>query len=238
MIYVFNGVEIHYKLVGKKKGQTNVFLHGWGRNLKDFEKISSEFPNHNNVLIDLPPFGSSGKISGWSFFTYSNMLKCLLRHLKVEKCNLIGHSFGGRVAVFFASFEREMVDKLVLVSSAGIKPKRSLKFRFKLVKIKILKLLKKDVSRFSSKDYFNLDDDMKKTFISIVTTHLEDYAKFIEAETLIIYGENDAETPIYMANRFHKLIKNSRLVIMKDAGHFPFIERKLTFAERLIKFLN
>ena len=70
---------------------------------------------------------------------------------------------------------------------------------------------------------------MKETFKNIVNTHLEAYAKKIKAKTLIVWGLQDNETPIYMARRLNKLIAGSELKILNDGGHFSFLDCKLEF---------
>ena len=79
---------------------------------------------------------------------------------------------------------------------------------------------------------------MKKVFSSIVNTHLEESARLIDCKTLIIFGEKDKETPIYMAKKLNKLIKNSSLVILKNCAHFCFLERKILFEEILNNFIK
>jgi len=101
MIYTFNGVKIHYKYLKIDDSPVNVFLHGWDRNLKDFEQIASCLDNKNYLLIDFPPFGLSGDIKDWTIYTYVNMVICLIHHLKIKKCNLIGHSFGGKISLAY-----------------------------------------------------------------------------------------------------------------------------------------
>ena len=237
MIYCFNGVNIHFKRSKTGAGVVNVFLHGWGRSEKDFEKIAKQ-TGKNYLLVDLPPFGLSDKIKDWTIYTYSNMILCLLRHLKIEKCNLIGHSFGGRIAIIIAGMEKGLVEKLVLVSSAGMKPKRKLIYYIKILKYKSRKRLGLSTKTCGSQDYQNLDDDMKKVFNNVVNSFLEENAKLIEAKTLVIFGKNDTETPIYMAKRLNKLITNSKLVLMENCGHFCFLERPILFCKHLNEFLK
>ena len=78
---------------------------------------------------------------------------------------------------------------------------------------------------------------MKKTFVSIVNTPLEEYCPQIVARTLIVFGERDSETPVYMAKRLNRLIKNSELVILEGAGHFVFVDREMAFVMVTKNFL-
>ena len=95
-----------------------------------------------------------------------------------------------------------------------------------------------NVEKFGSSDYILLSPNMKRTFINIVKTHLDDYLEGVEARTLIIFGEDDKETPVYMAKRFKKKIKNSELFIMENSGHFCFLDNKYIFIKTLKNFLE
>ena len=141
------------------------------------------------------------------------------------------------MAILVSSMRKDLVDKLVLVSSAGMKPKRKISYYFKVFSYKMAKLFKISIKNRGSSDYQALDENMKKTFVNVVNTHLESYCPLIEAKTIIIFGENDAETPLYMAKRLNKLIKNSQLCVIQHAGHFCFLERGLEFNRILKNFL-
>ena len=236
VIYNYNGVDIHYQFF--KQGEcVNIFLHGWDRDLSDFQKLASK-TNESYLLIDMPPFGKSGQIKDWTVFTYANMVMCLCRHLKIKKCNLIGHSFGGRISIIISAMEKDFVHKLVLIDSAGMKPRRSIRYKFKVLGYKIRKKLNLNVDNCGSQDYKKLNSEMKSVFNNIVNTHLEESAKLIDAKTLIVFGQNDQETPLYMAKRLETLIKGSRLVVMKNCSHFCFLERPTFFFEIFERFLR
>ena len=79
---------------------------------------------------------------------------------------------------------------------------------------------------------------MKQTFVKIVNCHQDNLAKKISIPTLLIFGENDKETPVYMAKRFNRLIKNSKLHILKNTGHFCFLNQPEVFYDLVIHFLK
>ena len=236
MFFKYCGVSISYSLTGK--GKVNVFLHGWGQNGEAFNKIANQMPKFKWLKIDFPPFGESGYVEDWSVFTYANMVISLCEHLKIKKCNLICHSFGGRVGILISSLRPELVHKLVLISSAGMKPKRGIKYYASVYKFKLLKFLGFMPQNVGSKDYQALPDQMKKMFVGIINTFLEDYCSLIQAKTLIIFGKNDDITPVYMAKRLKKLIAGSQLEIIDHAGHFCYEERPLKIIEMISRFLR
>jgi pimeloyl-ACP methyl ester carboxylesterase len=239
MIYNFRETQIFYKFVNKKSDTTNVYLHGWGCDHKSLLFCQEYLQEQNSLYVDFPPFGASEKdIKDWTIFTYANMVISLCNHLKLQKLNLIGHSFGGRVAIIVAVLCKEKINKVVLVDSAGLKPKRSLTYYFKVAKYKVRKKFGMDVSNFGSCDYLALGRNMRKIFSSVVCTHLDDFLPFIRAKTLIIYGKNDKITPLYMAKKLHRKIKKSKLEILEDAGHFSFVDRRVEFLALVTEFLK
>ena len=78
---------------------------------------------------------------------------------------------------------------------------------------------------------------MQKSFIKIVNEHLDYTLPKIKNQTLIVFGSEDKETPLYMAKKLHKNIKNSKLVIIKGAGHFCFIDNPNKFNLEVREFL-
>ena len=127
--------------------------------------------------------------------------------------------------------------KIALISSAGIKPKKTL---FQKIKQKAYKILKKIgtilpykkrkkykdflLKHFASNDFLALPQTLHKTFINIVNEDLTKYLINIKTETLIIWGENDESTPIKDAYKMNKLIRSSGLVVIKGASHFCYLE--------------
>lgn len=215
----------------------NVFLHGWGQSGECFNSIIKKVGG-SWLTVDFPPFGNSEQPKGWTLFSYASMVLSLLEHLDIEKCNLIGHSFGGRIAILIAALRPNVVEKLMLIDSAGIKPKRKFSYYFHVFLYKLLKFFGYFPRNSGSRDYCNLSQNMKATFVSIVNTYLEEYCSQIDVPTVIIFGEKDEETPIYMAKKLHKLIENSKLYVIEGAGHFVYEDREIAFVEIAKSFLR
>ena len=230
MYYVYNGKKIHYRFINGRSFCPIILLHGWGCDCTIFNNMVKYFPHKSFLTIDFPPFGKSDKnIEDWNIFTYVGMLMSLCQHLSIEKCDILGHSFGGRVAIILSAVKRSLVQSCILVDSAGMKPRFNIKVKAKVLKYKLYKKLGKNTENFGSRDYLALPQNMRKVFSSVVKTYLEEYARKMSVKTLIIWGENDKDTPIYMAKRLNKLIKDSKLSVINDSGHFSFIERPIEF---------
>ena len=238
MKYEYRDCQIFYKYIDRKSETTDIFLHGWGCDHTSLF-FCKNLTQNSCLFVDFPPFGESGKrLPDWNVFTYANMLIALCKKLRIEKFNLVGHSFGGRIAIITAVLCKDETNSLVLVDSAGVKPKRSLSYYVKVGTYKLKKKLGMDVSRYGSCDYLALDPDLRKVFSSIVNTHLDEFLPYIKCDTLIVFGGDDKTTPIYMANRLHRKIKNSKLMILENAGHFAYVDRKLEFSRLLKEFLQ
>ena len=214
---------MNYIIIGKGK-ETIVFLHGWGGNKYSFYKTAKALEeDYRCVLIDFPPFGETIEPKEiWGVEDYSNYVLDILNKLKIKKFYIISHSFGGRVAIFISNKYNDKVRGLVLVDSAGLKPRKTLSLRYKLWKNKRLK--KKGQKPKGSPDYEALSEHMKKVFVKVVNEDLKGLLGEIAAKTLIVWGEKDSETPLYMAKILKRKIKDSRLIVYKSCGHFSYNE--------------
>lgn len=237
MIFIHKGSKIFYRFFDRKSKVVDVYLHGWANDHKSL-LFCKDYTENSALFVDFPPFGKSDKkIENWTIFSYATMVMSLCEHLSIKKVNLIGHSFGGRVAILCATFCKTRVKKLVLVDSAGVKPKRGIKYYFKVLAYKLKRKLRLNTQDCGSEDYRALPENMKVIFKNIVNLHLDEYLASIEAKTLIIFGKNDKTTPLYMARRLNKKIKDSKLVLL-NGGHFAFNDDRYTFLNELHKFLK
>ncbi|GHU62959.1 alpha/beta hydrolase [Bacteroidia bacterium] len=234
-----DGLNIHYEQVGNDSGKDVVLLHGWGSKLQIFKHIVSELePDFNVYAIDFPGFGESNPPNEeWGVNDYTLFLEAFVKKLNIKNPILMGHSFGGRVAILYSS--RNEVNKLVLIDSAGIKPKRSLKYYLKVYSFKLYKrilpvllgkekadiLIERYRKKAGSSDYNAAAGIMRKILVKVVNEDLKQIMPQIKAPTLLIWGENDTAAPVKDARIMEKLIQDSGLVVLQNAGHFSFIEK-------------
>ena len=220
MFYCFKGSRIFYEIEGS--GTPTVFLCGWGYGSEVIKPLSKGVSG-KKIFIDFPMFGKSeGLKEDWTLEDYENLVLEILKKEKIEKSGFVGHSFGGKVAISLAG-KYNICKRLVLVASAGVKPRKSLAVRLKILRFKLAKKLGKNLEGFGSEDYKNLPQNAKKTFTNVVNCHVEAFAKNISAETLIVAGKTDKATPLFMHKRLKSLIKNSSL-LLADAGHYVWVD--------------
>lgn len=235
MYFSYNGVSIFYKR-NMGTGTPIILMHGWGGSNVAFSGVFEYLCalSRDVIAVDFPGFGSSDTPpSEWTIYDYASGIEALIDALKLSKVILVGHSFGGRVALCLSS--KEFVESIVLVDSAGLKPRFSIKKSYKIWRYKRAKRAGKDLSKFGSADYQALPEAMKPVFVSVVNTYLDDKLKDIDCPVLIIWGKHDTETPSYMAWRFKRKIKDSTLIFL-DGGHFAYAESQIKFNLILAQF--
>lgn len=214
-------------MVIEGEGKPLLMLHGYLSQKESFAYQIDFFKSSRKVIVpDMVGFNGTDMPYPYSLADYANDISNLLEKVG-ESVDVIAHSFGARV--LFKLLPNKFIDKIVLTGSAGIKPKFSLKKQLRIYRYKLRKKLGLNIDKFGSADYKALSPIMKKSFVMIVNERLEDKIANVQNKTLLIFGENDGETPLYMAKKQNKLIKNSELVILKNAGHFAFIDQKNQF---------
>jgi pimeloyl-ACP methyl ester carboxylesterase len=199
-----------------------------------------------NTLVDLPGFGKTPMLKeGASTADYAD---ALAKQLSAGKQHiLVGHSYGGRVAVQLASKYPDLVKAIILIGGAGLKRKRSIVFRAKASAIRFLgrvarlsdalfKTRYRDayVTRFGSADY-KAAGDLRATLVSAVTEDLSPQARAVKCPALMIYGSNDTDAPPEIGKKFEKLIPISRYEELKGYDHHDILSRGAYQCEAIIR---
>lgn len=237
MYITYKKTKIFYEIQGVN-GSFLTFFHGWGSGAEILKPLAKEFFNYRKLFIDFSPFGKSEEHkSPWTLEDYVNCVLKIFKKEKVQKTKIICHSFGGRVAILLAK-KYNGIEGLVLMASAGMKPRKSFFAHLKILRYKILKKLGKNTDNFGSTDYLALSKTARKTFVNIVNLNLEKECKNVKCKTLIIAGKRDRETPLYMQKKLHKLIAGSKLVVLKNAGHFVWLNSFFQVVQNIKTFFE
>lgn len=250
---LIDGLKVNFSDTGDSSAVPIVLMHGWGCNhttLQSIEKIVAT-PNTRVINIDFPGFGDSDEPTDvWGAYEYANLTEKLLDKLGIENPILLGHSFGGRVGIIISS--RRKVRKLILTDAAGVKPRHSLKWYFKVYSYKLAKRLypiiygKKRANerieaaraKRGSSDYNNATPRMRAILSRCVNEDLRDRMPLIKAPTLLIWGDNDTATPLSDAKIMERLIPDAGLVSFPGCGHYSFLDNPFGYQAVLKEFLK
>jgi pimeloyl-ACP methyl ester carboxylesterase len=250
-----DGLNIDYDQTGQ--GRNVLLLHGWGCTRDIFAGVAAELKKTMRVTsLDFPGFGrSDSPPEHYGVPEYAELTAEFIRQAGIAGADIVCHSFGGRVAILLAAKHPELVGKIVFAGSAGLQKKRTLKYyirtrRYKLMKKiaagkavkKLLKAFGLDVEarvkNAGSPDYRALSDTMKKVFVRIVNLDLKDYLKDIRSSSLLIWGENDTETPVDFGRVMEREIPDAGLVVLENAGHYVFLDQYARFMTIIKHFLG
>lgn len=243
---------LHYNESGPNDGYPAILMHGWGCNLTTLASIENILKEKLHVYnIDLPGFGKSPEPDTvWGIEDYTQVIEEFISKLDIKIPILLGHSFGGRITLLLSS--RNTVRKNILVDAAGVKPRHSLKWYFKVYTYKLAKKLypvifgkkkaqeKIDAARKSrgSSDYNNASPMMRAILSKCVNEDLCHVMCNIKASTLLVWGENDTATPLSNAQKMEKLIPDAGLVSFAGCGHYSFLDNPLGFKAVIKEFLK
>jgi len=223
LFFYYNNTQVFYKRENRG-GKTVLLLHGFGASSKTVDCLFYFLKNrgYDVISIDFPGFGQSNEPFGvWSIYDYADCVDAFIQYLSLKNVIVVGHSFGGRVGIILASNNK--LDALILIDSAGVKPIRTLKYYLKVAIYKARKRLKLSTKRSGSEDYRSLSINMRATFVRVVNEHLDKLLSKITVPTLVLWGKQDKDTPVYMAKKINKCIKNSVLYIM-NGGHYSYLD--------------
>ena len=227
MVIKINNLDINYIKYGSGK-RNIILLHGWGQNIEMMRPIGDKLSDNFNItILDFPGFGESDRLYElWTISDYVEMLHEFINKLKIDNPILIGHSFGGRVAIKYSSIYD--VEKIVLFGAPCIRENK------KNIKEEILKSINKipgfkkigDYCKkyIGSEDYRNASPIMRDTLVKVVNEDLSADAKKIKKPVLLIWGTLDEAAPIEDARKLDAILEDSGLVELAGCTHYAYLE--------------
>lgn len=247
-----NGLNINYEVSGE--GTPVILLHGWLCTLETMKPIANVLEKSFKVYnVDLPGFGKSDMpVKSFNTNDFGDFLNGFMKNLKIENPILIGHSNGGRTILNYAGRSLGKIKKIILIDSAGIKPKRKASYYIKVYTFKTLKkflsifpdvemfnnIRERVLGKFGSSDYKNSPEILRKTMSTIINEDQTSIMKNIKAPTLLLWGENDADTPLADGKIMEKDIPNASLITIQNAGHFSYLDSYQQCMEIIQNFLK
>lgn len=225
----------------KRKTNPPLFiLPGWEGKTEKWEKIREGFA-HFGFSVFVLKFPGFGEVPlsprPWGISDYANFVLDFAQKQNLKNFFLLGHSFGGRIAIKLATNHPEKLLGLILCSAAGIKSKRGIEYWsfFSLAKIgsflfslSPLTLFKPFARRFlyflvREKDYYKAKGVMRETMKKVIEEDLSPLLPKIKVPTLIVWGKEDRVTPVSDAYLMKSKISGSKLVVIESARHgLPF----------------
>lgn len=242
------GVNMHFERYGNGPKRV-VLLHGWGCSGDMMKRVGESLaPDMTVLAVDFPAHGESTQPpEPWGVPEFAACLKDLLVKLDFLPCSVIAHSFGGRIAIELASADAEMFDRIILTGAAGIRPrqsagdsKRSTAYRRLKAMVNAARKLRifgglpdkwqeALIQRYGSKDYAALSPEMRKTFVKVVNYDQSDKLHLIGNSTLLVWGDKDTETPLWMGQQMEREIPDSALIVLEGGTHFAYLEHAARF---------
>ena len=233
--------------VSGDSGRGVLLLHGFMCSAQMMSSVQEALCGQMRVAaIDFPGHGKNGRSAPppkpWGVPDYMEMTAEVIRRLKLAPCDIVAHSFGARVAILLAATYPELVGRMILTGAAGIKKPKT---GGATVKQRVYKGLRGAVNlmdkthlfgslpergrealvqKFGSADYKALSPEMRKTFVKIISLDLTDELPRVKAPTLLYWGAEDTETPLWMGEQMEKAIPDAGLVVFEGRTHFAFIE--------------
>ena len=248
--YTYEGIELGYSIEGQ--GDTIILLHGWGCDRNIWKATREMLSNHFQVVaVDFAGFGlSSEPQSVWGVEEYTRSIEALVKELGIERPMLMGHSFGGRVSILYAS--RNEVKSIILTDAAGVKPRRTLSYYRKVYTFKLMKhllplligrrkaqmLIEQRRSKSGSSDYNRATPMMRAILSKCVNEDLCHLMPKVAAPVLLFWGDKDTATPLRDAEIMRRLMPDAGLVVAQGAGHFAMLEQPELWMATIKSFLK
>jgi pimeloyl-ACP methyl ester carboxylesterase len=227
------------RLFGENYGDTGarvIWLHGWARSAQDFTLAANALAERGigSVALDLPGFGASPApdVPGGARH-YADLILPALREMATEPVILVGHSFGGRVAVVVASQHPELVRSLVLTGVPLLRTHASARPPFGYRSVRWLARrhlmsearLEKARQKYGSTDYQRAHGVMRDVLVASVNESYESELTQLAMPVDFVWGERDEEAPYEVATRAAALVTSpTTLRQLSGVGHFVPLE--------------
>ena len=250
---IVKGIPVFYREKGE--GDTILILHGWRSSLESWRMVQDYLvqKNFHVIVPDLPGFGKTPEPpEAWSVNEYTDFVEDFIKAIDIHPRGISGHSFGARIAIFYAIKYGKDLPALILCDVAGIFHNQARRiaayqmftkmgdFVIRIPPLHFLRpLIRKIWYRFTrEKDYYLTSGVMRETFKLVIEEPLRSHLEFIRMPTLILWGEKDLATPLSDAYILDEEIPVSYLHIFKGAGHAINLEVPERVARQIYLFLK
>lgn len=233
-----------------------VILPGWMLGQKRFQPTQEVLKKkgfRRIYTVDFPGFEEGEEIfKPWTLSDYVDFLEEFLKKNKISQAIMIGHSFGGRVALKLISAKPEYAKALILTGTPGYRFESKFRFTLLMVVVKMGKAFL-ELPPFSifqdflrhifyvlsgARDLRRVKGFMKQTFVNIVEEELEPYMKKISVPTLLLWGRDDGLVSLNIARKMQEAMSGAELKIITDGRHNVIYRNAREFVDHMTEFLS
>jgi 2-hydroxy-6-oxonona-2,4-dienedioate hydrolase len=242
--------EEKFRFIEEGEGEPLLLLHGLFGALSNFTGQIESFSHTHKVVVPILPLLELDllhtTVGGLEKFLHK-----FIEHRDYKDINLLGNSLGGHVALMYVLRHPERIKSLTLTGSSGLfengmgdtYPKRG-DYEYIRKKTELTFYDPKIATKELVDELFEVVNIRIKAVKiialakSAIRNNLGEEVSQIKQPTLLVWGNNDAITPPFVGQEFHKLIPNSELHFIDKCGHAPMMERPEEFNAILLKFLR
>ncbi|TNF09381.1 MAG: alpha/beta hydrolase [Bacillota bacterium] len=259
----YKGKHVFYDVQGE--GKPILILNGIMMSTRSWEPFVETLSEHNQLVrLDFLDQGQSDRLDHpYQQDIQVDVIYHLLKELKLSKINIVGISYGGEVAILFATTHKELVERLVLFNTTpytspwlkeighqwnAIGRTRDAKtyYQATIPVIYSPSYYEKRLDWMKKREEILLPifgnpiflDAMERLTNSAESFDAREKLETIQSPTLIIAADEDSLTPMNNQRELHKMIKNSELVILPGVGHASMYERPMLFVTLVLGFIN
>lgn len=247
-------------ITGNAEGAPVLLLHGWGSSAAHMAPIAEALaPDCRVMNVDLPGHGHSPPPDeAMGVPEHAALVKEVLDAHIGQPVTIVGHSNGGRIALYMASHPayKRLIRRLALVSPSGVAPRRSLGYYVRRTAAQALKAPFRlapeplrayglDWLRHSlvwrmlgSSDYRSAEGVMRRVFVRMVTCHLDEQVQEIDVPVLLFRGDRDTAISQRQMEYLVRAIPDAGLVTLRNAGHYGYMDDFATFIAATRRFLE
>lgn len=251
---------LHYVYLEGGQGEPLMLLHGFGGNKDTFTRVSRFLIKHYRVIIpDIIGFGESARPSqaDYSLSAQVERLRALSQALRLKNLHLGGNSMGGQIALLYSSLHPAEVNSLWLLNPAlarnsftnevlkaladsgqNLLVARNVREFQGVMELGMSKppFIPKPMLEVLAQERIQNADLEERIFQKILDDSVEDEIRGMETPTLVVFGKHDRIISIDTANILSKLLANSKVVVVPNAGHVPMFERPRQCANDYVSF--
>ena len=238
------------RLIDRGTGAPVVVLHGWGGRIESMAPVLRCLEGgFRTIALDLPGFGEAPLPSAvWGTPDHAEFVADALGVAGIERAHFIGHSFGGKTALYLAATHSQLVDHLVLVGSNGVRLRPTLEQRLKVAASRAARVvggiggpgrnLRDAVYRRIASDDYRDAGPLRPMLVRTVNEDFSQLLPLVKSPTLLVWGGDDTAVPLEVGRAMEAAIPDAGLVVFEGAGHFCYLDQPERFCRIVRHFLT